>query len=567
MKASLTAVALVLGLSLSGCPSTGPSATEPAPDSHATTDAKSVVERLLDRYLAERPDICRANGFHERCDGKIADYSAAGIAAFRKFLEDGHAELSRIDRRQLDDDTALDVALLDLTFRGELFGLDELALPQRRPQYYADLFSLDAYLTRDYAPLDERVRALLRHANAALLAVPHVLENLRGPMPRAFVQTDLSIYEGYAEYLRGDVQTLVAGVTDADLRANASRAALRLADEADKIARHLKEVELPRADESHVLGVALYKKLLSTQEAIDDANLEELSRMADEDLERNKSAYEALVAKGVTPKRPEASALLATAQGLVDDAKRFIEEKHLMRVPAGGKLIVQETPPFMRWNSAFMNGPGPFDDPKLPAYYYITLPDPKWSAEEQRDYIMPFGTLVATTVHEVFPGHFLQGLWIREAPTRAQAILGAYSFVEGWAHYSEQLMVDEGFKADDPATRLGQLADALLRNCRFVVSIALHTKGMTLEEAATRFERDCKQDKATAKQQAFRGAFDPGYFAYTLGKLQILKLREEARAALGKDFSLERFHAELLKHGSPPVPLIRERVLRDLGVK
>jgi uncharacterized protein (DUF885 family) len=178
---------------------------------------------------------------------------------------------------------------------------------------------------------------------------------------------------------------------------------------------------------------------------------------------------------------------------------------------------------------------------------------------------MPFGTLLSTSIHEVYPGHYLQAMWIRKAPTKIERSLSSYSFVEGWAHYGEELMVEEGFGNADPQNRLGQLGDALLRNCRVVVSLGIHTKGMTLDQAAQRFENDCKQDAATAREQAIRGTFDPGYFAYTLGKIQILKLREEAKKKLGASFNLQAFHDALLAHGSPPVPMIRERVLADLS--
>ena len=177
---------------------------------------------------------------------------------------------------------------------------------------------------------------------------------------------------------------------------------------------------------------------------------------------------------------------------------------------------------------------------------------------------MTRGTLVSTTVHETYPGHFLQGAWVRNAPTRVQRSVSSYSFSEGWAHYVEQLMADAGFVADSPQTRLGQLSDALLRNCRFRVSIGLHTRGMSIADAERSFVEDCHQDQASAHEQAVRGTFDPGYFAYTLGKLQIMALRRQAEQRLGTRFSLKRFHDALLSHGTPPVPLIHARVLTDL---
>jgi uncharacterized protein (DUF885 family) len=264
--------------------------------------------------------------------------------------------------------------------------------------------------------------------------------------------------------------------------------------------------------------------------------------------------------------RPAASELLAGATKLVEKSRAFVVDENLVTVPTDERATLKETPPYMRWNAAFLNMPGPFDSAKE-AFYYITLPDPSWPHKEQLEYIFPWGTLMATTVHEVYPGHFLQGLWLRKAPTKVQKMVESYSFVEGWAHYSEQLMVEQGFGADDPQNHLGQLSDALLRNCRFVVAIGVHAEGMSLDEAAKHFRDDCFQDKATAREQAVRATFDPGYFAYTVGKLQILQLREDVKAKLGERFDLKAFHDALLSHGSPPVALVADRVKRQLGAQ
>ncbi len=522
------------------------------------------VEAILDRVVS-KPSWGRNLGMRDKFDGKIADYSAAGIQARIATLEGARAALDRIDVASLDDKGKLDRDLLKLSVEEELFQLRDLEVWRRRPQYYEELFGLDCYLTRDYAPLDVRVERMVQHVEAALGQTQHVIANLKGPLPEPFVKTDLGIYRGYGEYLRGDVVTILGGVKEAALRDRAIAAVKKLAVEADKIADHLEKVELPRADQSYVLGTEKYKRLLHVQEAL-DIPLDEFERMAEEDLARNKAAYQALMDK-VEMSRPAIGALLETATTLTFDAKKFIEEKKLVTLPPEGRIEVKETPPFMRWNSAFLDAPGPFDRADLPAYYYITLPDPSWPAKEQEEYVMSKGTLLATSVHEVFPGHFLHDQWIRSAPTRTQKSIASYSFVEGWAHYTEQMMVEEGFGAADPQSKLGQLGDALLRNCRFVVSIGLHTKGMTLAQAEERFVTDCFQDRATAKQQAYRGTFDPGYFAYTLGKIQILKLREEAKQKLGDKFNLQRFHDALLAYGAPPVPLVRDRVLVVLSAR
>ncbi len=557
MKRAAAAL-LALGLS-TGCAGAGSSSETPQDEAaHAETDP------ILTELVMGTPAKCRSLGMRKECDGEVADYSAAGIEKRVAFLKLAKTKLEAISLDGLSDDARLDVQLLRLAVREELFRLDELKLWTRRPSFYQELFAVDDYLTREYAPLDERAASLKKHADAALMQSKHVFANLRGPMPRAFVETDIEIYKGYADYLRGDVVKLLEKVQDKALSAGAIASVKKLADEAQGIADRLKDGELPRADSSHVLGPDRYKELLGAQEAL-DIDLAAFEKMARDDLEKNKKAYEELSDKGVAMARPKAEALLTTARTMVVDAKTFIEKNNIVSIPKEGKLQVKESPPFMRWNSAFLNGVGPFDPPDLVSYYYITLPSPEWPSREQEEYIMPNGTLLATSVHEVFPGHFLQGLRARNAPTRAQLMLDSYSFVEGWAHYAEQMMIEQGFGNKTPENQLGQLGDALLRNCRFVASIGLHTKNMTTAEAAKLFMTECKQDRKTAEQQAARGTFDPGYFAYTLGKLQIMELRAAAEEALGPQFDLKKFHDALLSHGSPPVPLIRDRVLRELG--
>ena len=382
-------------------------------------------------------------------------------------------------------------------------------------------------------------------------------------MSTPVLETAVKIYRGYAEYLDGDALTIILPLKDKALHDRAVALCHALAKEAVRIADHLEKNELPRGDDSHILGVDRYKKLLRVQEAL-DIPLDEFERMGEENLAINKRAYEELSAT-VKLTRPPAKELLGDATNLTKAAKTFIVDKHLVTIPDADRIQVRETPPFMRYNSAFLDGPGPFDKADLPAFYYITPPDPKWSQTEQEEYVMPFGTLLSTSVHEVYPGHYLQAMWIRKAPTKVERSVGSYSFIEGWAHYGEELMTEQGFGKEDPQNRLGQLGDALLRNCRVVVSLGIHTKRMSLEQAARRFQDDCKQDAATAREQAVRGTFDAGYFAYTLGKIQILKLRDEAKMKLGPAFSLQAFHDALLSHGSPPVPMIRERVLADLS--
>jgi hypothetical protein len=545
-------------------------AGSPLPAKSASPDAKSdapvsafaaLRDRILDQWLRDEPAMARGLGLHDG-DGKIADYSEAAIKAHIARVTQQQKDLAAVDKASLSADDALDLALISSQAGWTLFQLEELGSYKHRPQFYEELFSVNVYLDHDYAPIDDRLKKLVEHEKAALAQIGNIRKNLVSPMSKPVVETALKIFKGYAEYLRGDVVKQTKGVGSAEFQADLAKTNGALADEADKLAAYLKD-EVKKGDNSHVLGVERYKKLLLLQEGL-SIPLADFKKMGEENLQANKKAFE-LAGKTAKLTRPKSEALLDEATKLMNSSRQFVIEKKIATLPfLNDKAVLKETPPFQRWNAAFLDGPGPFETKITQAYYYITRPDPTWPKKEQEEYLMGMGILLATTVHEVYPGHFLQGQWIQKAPTRTQKMLSSYSFVEGWAHYGEQMMVEEGFGAEDPQNKLGQLSDALLRNCRFVVSLGLHTEGMTLDQAAQRFIKDCHQDKATAREQAVRGTFDPGYFAYTLGKVQILALREEAKKKLGAKFSLQKFHDALLAHGSPPIPLIHDRVLKDL---
>jgi uncharacterized protein (DUF885 family) len=560
--ASVVAGMLVPALVTSSC---GGSATPPAEGPSPPRAAlPSSIEGLGRVYVALQPSTGRVAGLHEH-DGKVADVTKAGIEARIATLREMKAELATLGPAANDDET-LDRKILAQMIEQDLFELVDVQTWRTRPAFYSELFSVDDYIVRDYAPLPVRAQAMLDHLRAARAKVSSIRANLASPLSQPVVKTAIDIYRGFSEYLRGDVQTFLDKVADEAVKKEAKALALAQADEADAIAKHLESVELPKADQSHVLGRERYEALLRAQEAL-TTPIEELEKMAEEDLQRNKAAYEALQKSGVQKTRPPAADLLEAARKVTSSSKAFIVERAIVTLPTQPNVEVAETPPFQRWNSAFLNGAGAFDRPDLTAYYYITLPDPKWPAKEQEEYVMSRGEIVSTTVHEVFPGHYLQGLWQQKAPTFMQKVAWSYSFGEGWAHYVEQMMVEEGFEKDSPETKLGQLSDALLRNCRFVASIGIHVRGWSVDDAKKRFMDDCKQDEAGSRQQAVRGTFDPGYFAYTLGKLQILALREEAKKKLGDKFQLRAFHDALLAHGAPPVPLIRDRVLAEIGAQ
>jgi uncharacterized protein (DUF885 family) len=563
----LVAAGLALCTVAAGCGSppsaAAPSRAAAAASSEASASESSLTpEGIARRLLSLTPVKARGAGLHEY-DGRIADYGAKGIERRIAVLHELEGNVAAMRQRASDPDTLLDLSLLRQMIAQDLFELTEMETWRNNPAFYAELFSVEDYIVRDYAPKEQRARSMLAHFRAARGQVGNVRANLRSPLSKPIVETNIGIFKGFGAYLRGDVQSFLDGVTDPAVKQDAKGLAVALADEADAVAAALASEELPKADQSHVLGRERFEHLLLAQEAL-TTPIEELLTMAEDDLARNKALYEQL-SRTVSRSRPASSELLGEVRRAVEGARAFVIDRRVVTLPSEPHVEVKETPPFMRWNSAFLSAGGVFDAADLPAYFYVTLPDPTWPAKEQAEYVLSRGQIVSTSTHEVFPGHYLHTLWLRNAPTFVQKVSWSYSFGEGWAHYAEQMMIDEGFEAELPEARLGQLGDALLRDCRFVASIGIHVGGMSVDEAKRRFVEDCKQDEAGARQQAVRGTFDPGYFAYTLGKLQILALREEAKRKLGARFELGKFHDALLAHGAPPVPLIRDRVLETLG--
>jgi uncharacterized protein (DUF885 family) len=229
---------------------------------------------------------------------------------------------------------------------------------------------------------------------------------------------------------------------------------------------------------------------------------------------------------------------------------------------------VKETPPFMRsTTSASMDTPGPFEKAPLQAFYNMTLPDPRAPKAEQDDFMRQwyYAAIANVSVHEVYPGHFIQFLYAKDFPSDVRKVFGAATNAEGWAHYCEQMMMDEGFHAGDPKYKLAQLQDALLRDVRFIVGIKMHTQGMTVDEATKLFETQGYQPHPVAVSEAKRGTADALYGYYTMGKLMILKLRDDYKAKMGSKYSLEAFHDAFVKLGPLPLPLMRKALLGEVG--
>jgi uncharacterized protein (DUF885 family) len=341
----------------------------------------------------------------------------------------------------------------------------------------------------------------------------------------------------------------------------------------------LQDELLERSTGEYAIGEDTFRRKLAADEMI-DISLDELLAIAERDLRKNQAAF-AETARLIDPKRtpkevlasveanhPPASKLLSITQAELDALGRFMTDRHLVTVPAAAPARVQETPPFLRaTTSASMDIPGPFETVATEAYYNMTLPDPKWPAAETNEFMRQwyYAAISNVSVHEVWPGHYLQFLYARNFPSDVRKVFGATTNSEGWAHYCEQMVIDEGFHAGDPQYRLAQIQDALLRDARFIVGIRMHTRGMTVPEAEEFFVREGYQSAPVARSESKRGTSDPTYGYYTMGKLMILKLRDDYKAKTGAQYSLQSFHDSFIKLGPLPLPLIRKAMLGEVG--
>ena len=526
------------------------------------------VNEFLESYFAAHPDFAVRAGRHD-FDGKLPDWSAEGIAAEIKRL---HVEKDRVhgfgdnalnERQRFERDYV--TAVID----SDLFWLESAEWPFRCPQFYADAIDPDVYVSREYAPLDARLRAYTNYAKSIPVALEQIRKNLRTPLPKTFVNIGHTSYGGLVSFYEKDVPRVFASVKDQELQksfSDANAAAIKSMKEMDDWFK----TQEATATDNFALGAEKFSSMLRSTERV-DIRLDELEGIGQRDLDRNLASlreactsYAAgkslvdCVAKAEAHKPTGGPLEIARKQ--LGDLKSFILEKKVVTIPGTEEARVAEAPAYRRWNFAYINIPGPYES-NLPSTYYIAPPDPAWSEKEKEAYIPGQGRLLFTSVHEVWPGHFLQFLHANRAPSKFGQVFVGYAFSEGWAHYAEEMMWDAGLGNGNPEIHIGQLVEALLRNVRFLSAIRLHTGKMTVADSERMFREEGYQDSANARQQAARGTFDPAYLNYTMGKLMIRKLREDWTATRGGKQAWQSFHDEFLRYGGPPIPLVRKAMM------
>jgi uncharacterized protein (DUF885 family) len=566
-----------LAVAAAACQTSSPAPPPAAAAVAGSGDAafRTLAASILDDRFRRHPSTATDLGVH-RYDAMMDDASQAAISAETNALNAFAARLIGVDAATLSLDAKLDREQLIRAMDAGVLANSVIRQWAKDPDFYSAGVTNAAYviMRRKFAPPAERLRSLVEREKKMPAFLDEGQANLTAPA-KIFTEIAIEQVDGNIAFFKNDVPAAFSEVTDKELLGEFAQtnAGVMRALAAYKV--FLQNDVLPRASGSYALGPEVYAKALAANEMV-ELPLDQLSKIAEADRQRNEEAFQTAakqidggksadaVLASMEREHPKPSELLKTSQDALDAIRAFILEKKILTIPASDPATVKETPPFMRsTTSASMEIPGPFETATLEAFYNMTLPDPRGSAAAQEDYMKSwyYAEIANVSVHEVYPGHYIQFLYAKGFPSDVRKVFGANTNVEGWAHYTEQMMIDEGFHAGDPKYRLAQLQDALLRDVRFIVGIGMHTKGMTVDEATKLFETQGHQPHSIAVQEAKRGAGDPLYGYYTMGKLMILKLRGDYQKKLGSGYSLEKFHDAFIQLGPLPLPLIRKAML------
>ncbi len=558
---------------LTACGSATRPTAPPPPVAAEVADAElaAAIDPFMSAHLAFRPSWAVELGDHAY-DGLVPDRSPEAIRAEIARLHAARSTFSAFDTRELSPRRRVEQQLVLTEIARELFELEVRRRPFRDPFFYLFKFSLNAYIARDYAPPAARAAAMLRACEAAPAYYAQAAENLEPSLPRAWLQAGVMISAGTIQFLGGDARRAFASLPDEALRTKLEACLDALAGHVGAFRTAL-ERRMPAATDDFRLGAEMLLRLLRDAEGL-DLDVATLERIAREDLARNHAAIVAAAA-AIDPRRDPATVIAETsadkpapdqvvieARAQLERLRRFLVDEQLVSLPRPDPIEVRESPAFMRGNFAAFSGAGPFEPAPLPSYYYIAPPDPTWPVDQQRAYVMSRADLLFTSAHEVYPGHFVQGMHQRASGSRVLQAFEVYTASEGWAHYVEEMMWDAGLGDGDPRVHIGQLKNALLRNVRFLVALGYHAGTMTVEDATRLFVEQAFTDPKTAAQQAMRGTVDPMFLGYTLGKLAIRELRDDwMRAHPGA--SLRDFHDAFLANGEAPLAVTRRTMLGD----
>ena len=554
-------------------------------------DAREQFNKLADEYFDQvyfryQPTAGLLSGYHQY-DAQMEDLSRKNIEAEIAAQKSFEQRVAAVDAGKLDQPTRGDRAVVLGNIRSRLLTLETLKPWEKNPDNYSSTAASAAFalMERKFASPDDRLRSLIAREKQMPGLFREARENLKNP-PQIYTEIAIEQLPGIVSFFEKDVPSAFVDAQDAALKAEFAKTNAQVIAELKSYEQWLKSDLLLRSKGDYRIGAENFSKKLRDDEMV-DLPLDKLLEIGWADLRKNQAQFNAIARElepGKDPRtvleelganHPAPENLIPTFRATFDGLLDFIRKNHIVTVPSEVRPIVEETPPFMRATTfASMDTPGPFEKHATEAYFNVTLPDASMTPAEVEGFMHSFnvGTVISTAVHEAYPGHYVQFLWVPSAPSRVRKLLGANTNVEGWAHYCEQMMLDAGYGQPGAGARdareakflrLGQLQDALLRNARFIVGIEMHSGRMSYDEAIQFFVKEGYQSRETGVIEAKRGTSDPTYLYYTLGKLEIMKLREDVKKKQGSAFTLERFHDDFLKQGFPPVKIVREAMLGD----
>ena len=540
----------------------------------------SEFNKLADRYFDEvffrfDPAQGTADGFHQYDQalptGTRAEIDAevAALRRFEKLFQDfGSTGLSPV--------ATADRELALSQIRGQLLGLETIRGWEKNPDQYSSYLTSAVFviMSRSFAPPPERLRSVIARERAAPALLASARANVKNP-PRIYTEIALEQIPGLARFFKNDVPAAFKTVTDPALLAEFRKSNQGVIDALDAYQAFLKNDLLPRSNGDFRIGAETFSRKMLYDEMV-DTPLDRLREIGYQDLRRNQAEFTRVAAQIDAKRGPieilhdlekdhvAPGALLQTFRDTLGGLRDYVTSRHIVTIPSPVPPIVEETPPFMRaLTFASMDTPGPFEKTAKEAFFNVTLPEAGWTAQHVAEHMAGFnrGTVASTAIHEVYPGHYTQFLWVSRAPSKVRKLIGCSTNAEGWAHYSEQMTLDEGYGNGDLKLRLGQLQDALLRNARYLVGLEMHTGRMTFEQGIDFFVKEGYQTRANGERETKRGTSDPTYLYYTLGKLEVLKLRADYKAMKGGKFTLQEFHDAFLAQGYPPIRIVRRALL------
>jgi hypothetical protein len=547
-----------------------------------TPDGKApppVFSAFVDAHFAARlaykPTSATHAGIHEH-DGKLEDLSKNRIEARVEELKDELETIARFDRTKLSFDDAIDLEALESDIRAEFFDLAILQTWENNPMIYAGLpgRAINSIMKRAFAPGPDRVKSVKGRLAGVPALYAAAKENLVLPPAREHTELAIRMAKGSVKFLEGQVVEWAKKESGGEAPADFMDADAKAVTAAKDFAAWLEKDLLLKSTGPYALGAERFLKKLAYEEMI-ELPLPELLARGEQQLEKDYKDFVATAAKidpthtpaevmkTISDDHPKEDELIASVAASLEDARKFVVDKGLVTLPSEVRPIVAETPGYARAATfASMDTPGAFETVATEAYYYVTPTEKEWDDKHKEEHLRMFNRWVTPiiNVHEAFPGHYLQFLWRKQLPTKTRKLIGVGSNGEGWAHYTEQMVVDEGFGGGDPRMRLAQLQEALVRDCRYVAGIKLHTAGWTVDQATKLFEEKSFSETANAREEARRGTYNPTYLVYTFGKIEIQALAAEYKAKKGG--TLRDFHDAFVRHGTLPLPLVKKLLLR-----